>query len=86
MRRAGLGLASSREKISIPFFRNDRLPCRPSVTALPVLCRCRTGGRHSKSSLLGGSTVAKKKAAKKKVAKKVAKKSAKKGAKKAAKK
>jgi hypothetical protein len=53
---------------------------------LPVLCRCVTGDGHSKSSLLGGFTVAKKKAAKKKVAKKVAKKSVKKGAKKAAKK
>ena len=50
------------------------------------MCRCVTGGGRSKSSLFGGFTVAKKKAAKKKVAKKVAKKSAKKGAKKAAKK
>ena len=45
-----------------------------------------TGGGRSKSCLLGGYTVAKKKAAKKKVAKKVAKKTAKKAAKKAAKK
>ena len=50
------------------------------------MCRCVTGGGRSKSCLLGGCTVAKKKAAKKKVAKKFAKKPAKKAAKKAAKK
>ena len=53
---------------------------------LPVLYRCVTDGGRFKSCLLGGCTVAKKKAAKKKVAKKVAKKAAKKGAKKAARK
>jgi hypothetical protein len=44
----------------------------------PASCRRKTCGGRSKSSLLGGYTVAKKKAAKKKVAKKVAKKTAKK--------
>ena len=86
MLQAGFMPASSYDEIRLPSFRSDRPPVAGFVPRLPVLCRCVTGGGRSKSCLLGGFTVAKKKAAKKKVAKKVAKKPAKKAAKKAAKK
>jgi hypothetical protein len=70
--------ASSHDEISIPL---SGMIARQS----PASCRGLSCGAHSKLSLLGGFTVAKKKAAKKAV-KKVAKKPAKKAVKKAAKK
>ena len=82
MPQAGFVPASSHDEISVPL--SGVIGRRVAGFGVPDVELM--GGGRSKSCLLGGFTVAKKKAAKKKVAKKVAKKPAKKAAKKAAKK